>query len=114
MLARPRLLLSAVAVAALVAGCAPALVEGNAAGSEEGSERVRETGMQAMLEKAAEYGWAEYRAGPHFQDAVSSHYSWNNYSLRRFNETLKDAIDPNGIIAPGRGGIWPANYRNRG
>jgi len=91
-----------------------ALVEGNAAGSEEGSERVRETGMQAMLEKAAEYGWAEYRAGPHFQDAVSSHYSWNNYSLRRFNETLKDAIDPNGIIAPGRGGIWPANYRNRG
>ena len=35
-------------------------------------------------------------------------------ALRRFNETLKDAIDPNGIIAPGRGGIWPANMRNRG
>jgi len=31
--------------------------------------------------------------------------------LRRFNETLKDAIDPNGILAPGRGGIWPRHLR---
>jgi len=91
-----------------------ALVEGNAAGTDEGSQRVRETGMEAMLDTAAKYGWAEYRAGPHFQDAVASKYAFNDYALRRFNETLKDAIDPNGIIAPGRGGIWPANMRNRG
>lgn len=25
---------------------------------------------------------------------------------------LKDCIDPNGILAPGRGGIWPKNLRH--
>ncbi|EDD2177452.1 hypothetical protein GAX06_08680 [Campylobacter coli] len=24
----------------------------------------------------------------------------------------KDCIDPNGILAPGRGGIWPKNLRD--
>lgn len=32
----------------------------------------------------------------------------------RFNETLKDALDPNGILAPGRCGIWPRKYRGKG
>jgi hypothetical protein len=31
-------------------------------------------------------------------------------AVRRFHETLKDSIDPNGIISPGRGGVWPAAY----
>ena len=30
----------------------------------------------------------------------------------RFNEQLKDAIDPNGIISPGRAGVWPAAFRS--
>ena len=38
-------------------------------------------------------------------------YSFNNHALRRFCETLKDAIDPNGIIAAGREGIWPRHLR---
>jgi hypothetical protein len=42
---------------------------------------------------------------------VSDSYSFNNHALRRFHETLKDAIDPQGIIAPGRGGIWPRRFR---
>jgi 4-cresol dehydrogenase (hydroxylating) len=37
--------------------------------------------------------------------------SYNDHVLRRFHETIKDAIDPNGIIAPGRSGIWPAGMR---
>jgi 4-cresol dehydrogenase (hydroxylating) len=49
------------------------------------------------------------------QDDVAEQYSFNNHALRRFNETLKDAIDPNGILSPGRGGIWPKAHRaNRG
>jgi hypothetical protein len=32
----------------------------------------------------------------------------------RFNETLKDALDPAGIMAPGRNGIWPRDYRGKG
>jgi 4-cresol dehydrogenase (hydroxylating) len=46
------------------------------------------------------------------QDDVAEQYSFNNHALRRFNETLKDAIDPNGILSPGRAGVWPAAYRS--
>lgn len=65
-----------------------------------------------MVEIAAENGWGDYRAAPTFQDDVMGAYSYNNHILRRFNEQLKDCIDPNGILAPGRGGIWPKNLRD--
>jgi hypothetical protein len=32
--------------------------------------------------------------------------------LRRFTEQLKDAIDPNGIISPGRAGVWLRRFRS--
>jgi 4-cresol dehydrogenase (hydroxylating) len=64
-----------------------------------------------LIRIAADHGWTEYRTAPTFQDAVAKTYSFNNNILMRFQETLKDAIDPNGIMAPGRGGIWPKRYR---
>jgi len=67
--------------------------------------------LRMLIAKAAEHGWGEYRAAPFLQDTVADAYSFNNHALRRFNETLKDAADPNGILAPGRGGIWPRQYR---
>lgn len=70
--------------------------------------------LKTLIAVAAEHGWAEYRAAPYFQDAVAAAYSYNHHALRRFNETLKDAIDPNGILAPGRGGIWPRHLRSPG
>lgn len=38
--------------------------------------------------------------------------SFNDHALRKFLETLKDAADPNGIVSPGRGGVWPSPYRS--
>jgi 4-cresol dehydrogenase (hydroxylating) len=29
----------------------------------------------------------------------------------RLSQTIKDALDPKGILAPGKQGIWPARYR---
>ena len=46
----------------------------------------------------AEHGWGEYRTPPAYQEAVMSTYSFNDHALRRFHETLKDAVDPNGIL----------------
>jgi 4-cresol dehydrogenase (hydroxylating) len=39
-------------------------------------------------------------------------YSFNNHALLRFQERLKDAADPNGILAAGRYGIWPKHLRS--
>ena len=61
----------------------------------------------------ADHGWGEYRTAPAFQDAVMDTYSFNNNVLRRVNETIKDALDPNGILSAGRYGIWPKWHREK-
>ncbi|MGC1270462.1 MAG: FAD-binding oxidoreductase [Croceibacterium sp.] len=72
---------------------------------------ISHAAMIKCVKVAAEHGWGDYRAAPVYQDAVSDTYSFNNHVLRRFHEQLKDSIDPDGIIAPGRGGIWPKRFR---
>jgi len=67
--------------------------------------------MLRIIEVAAAHGWGDYRAATIYQDAVADSYAFNDHVLRRFNEALKDAVDPHGILAPGRGGIWPRRYR---
>src|ERR1700722_13962043 len=67
--------------------------------------------LRPMREVCAEHGWGDYRSPPVYQDLVANVYSFNDHVLRRFNEMLKDAVDPNGILAPGRGGIWPQRFR---
>jgi (+)-pinoresinol hydroxylase len=69
--------------------------------------------LREVLKMNAEAGYGDYRAPPLLQDDVAEQYSFNNHALRRFNETMKDAIDPNGILSPGRGGIWPKAHRAR-
>jgi hypothetical protein len=67
--------------------------------------------FRALAQVAAEHGWGEYRSPPFGVDLVASAYAFNDHALLRFCETLKDAVDPNGIIAAGRGGIWPRHLR---
>jgi 4-cresol dehydrogenase (hydroxylating) len=80
-----------------------------------GRDKVMNAKMRAAFEKwvqlAAERGWAEYRAPAVFQDAVAKTYSYNNSSLTRLRETIKDAVDPNGILSAGRYGVWPKHLR---
>jgi FAD/FMN-containing dehydrogenase len=76
----------------------------------ETNRKNRET-FRRMVKLAAEHGWAEYRTAPAFMDDVADTYSFNNHALRRLHETLKDALDPNGILSAGRYGIWPKHLR---
>ncbi|MGH8259735.1 MAG: FAD-binding oxidoreductase [Steroidobacteraceae bacterium] len=75
------------------------------------TNRKNRAAFHELIDIAAEHGWGEYRTAPAYQDAVMSRYSFNNHALLRFHETVKDAIDPNGIISPGRYGIWPRHLR---
>jgi 4-cresol dehydrogenase (hydroxylating) len=75
------------------------------------TNRRNRASFQRLVEIAAEHGWAEYRTAPVFMDAVMNVYSFNDHALRRFHETIKDAVDPNGIISAGRYGIWPRHLR---
>jgi hypothetical protein len=76
-------------------------------------ETARRAGAMArvMLTRAAARGWGEYRTHTTFMGDISNTYSFNNHALRRFHETIKDAVDPNGILSPGKCGIWPKRMR---
>ena len=67
--------------------------------------------IRHLIKLAAENGWGEYRTPPIFMDDVMAAQSFNNHALLRFHETIKDALDPNGILGPGRSGIWPKRFR---
>lgn len=67
--------------------------------------------FKKLVQRAAEHGWGEYRTAPAYQDTIMGTYSYNNHALLRFHETLKDALDPNGILSAGRYGIWPKHLR---
>ena len=64
-----------------------------------------------LVREAAAAGYGEYRTHISFMDQIAKTYGWNDGATMKFNNLLKDAIDPNGILAPGKQGIWPRRYR---
>ncbi|WAO91401.1 FAD-binding PCMH-type domain-containing protein [Fusarium falciforme] len=74
------------------------------------STKDRESGrkvVKALLTEAEKDGFANYRSHVQHMDAVQKLYGFNGHIYRRFVETLKAAVDPNGLLSPGKQGIWP-------
>lgn len=67
-----------------------------------------------LVQEAATQGYGEYRAHLEFMDLAADQYSWGDHAYRRFAERIKDAVDPNGILSPGKQGIWPRAMREGG
>jgi 4-cresol dehydrogenase (hydroxylating) len=67
--------------------------------------------LTRLIAEGGARGWGEYRTPVAYYDAVMNTYSFGDHALRRFHEKMKDALDPNGILSPGRYGIWPRRNR---
>jgi (+)-pinoresinol hydroxylase len=76
----------------------------------EHNRRTRDT-VAKLIRVAADNGWSEYRGAPALQEAIMDTFSFNNHAFMRLCESLKDAVDPNGILSSGRYGIWPKHLR---
>jgi 4-cresol dehydrogenase (hydroxylating) len=75
------------------------------------TQRVRGL-FETLVKDSAAAGYAEYRTHLSYMDAVAATFDFNDHALLKLNEAVKDALDPNGILAPGKSGIWPKAYRS--
>jgi 4-cresol dehydrogenase (hydroxylating) len=78
---------------------------------DEKMTTATQTLFQQLIETTADQGYGEYRTHLDWMDQVALSYDFNDNAQLKLSETIKDALDPNGIIAPGKSGIWPANFR---
>lgn len=67
--------------------------------------------FDALIRDTHQAGFGEYRTHLDYMDAVAATFDFNDHALTRFNQTIKDALDPAGIIAPGKQGVWPRRFR---
>jgi 4-cresol dehydrogenase (hydroxylating) flavoprotein subunit len=68
--------------------------------------------VKELVKDLGAQGYGEYRAHLDFMDVAADQFSFNDGAYRRFVQKIKDAVDPKGVISPGRHGIWPARYRS--
>ncbi|KAH8900835.1 glycolate oxidase [Thozetella sp. PMI_491] len=74
--------------------------------------------LHALFEEGARRGFSKYRSHVAYMgliqlDMAAGMFDFNNHAYRRFVEALKDSLDPNGILSPGKMGIWPRRFRDQ-
>ncbi|KAJ2897242.1 Vanillyl-alcohol oxidase [Zalerion maritima] len=68
-------------------------------------ERMKQLYLQLLADGAAQ-GYSVYRTHVSFMDDVREHFSFNGGAFGQFAVRLKNVLDPNGILSPGKSGVW--------
>jgi 4-cresol dehydrogenase (hydroxylating) len=63
--------------------------------------------VHELIEEMSREGYGEYRGHLAFMDDIAASFGWNDGALGKLHGRLKDALDPAGILAPGKQGVWP-------
>lgn len=77
---------------------------------EIAARRVRDT-IRRITPTVSQLGYGIYRTHLDSMDLVAEQFSFNDHAQLRLVEKIKDALDPDGILSPGKQGIWPAALR---
>jgi len=79
--------------------------------NDEQQTRAAYDAYGKMVVELGKAGYPVYRTNIQHMDTVADLFDFNDYAQRRLNERLKDLFDPNGILSPGKQGIWPEGMR---
>ena len=67
-----------------------------------------------LLRDGQEQGYMPYRTHVSHMDDVAAMANFNEGAHGRFTRLLKDTLDPNGVLSPGKSGIWNSTEPNTG
>jgi 4-cresol dehydrogenase (hydroxylating) len=81
---------------------------------DEQATRAAYAAYNEMAVELARAGYPVYRTNIQSMDVVADQFDFGDHAQRRLNERLKDLLDPNGILSPGKQGIWPRHMRDGG
>jgi 4-cresol dehydrogenase (hydroxylating) len=80
---------------------------------QQDRDQVKRVGrmFHELVREAAGCGYGLYRTHLAFMDTVADQFGFNQHAMRNFVHKVKDAVDPHGILSPGKQGIWPSAMR---
>lgn len=63
--------------------------------------------IRTLVDDCEKNGWTEYWSYGALMDQIAATRDVPDDALAKINAAIKDAVDPAGIMEPGRNGVWP-------
>ena len=66
--------------------------------------------LATLIEQCGQAGYGQYRTHLDYMDRAAAQYDFNDHALMRLSEAIKLALDPQGILSPGKQGIGGTRF----